>query len=547
MKKFKIFLYSLLALMVAPCALLFVACGKTEQAARAETCSVILVVDGHQYKTEEVEKGSVLSENKLTELLGITKTGHTFNGWYRDSALTERYNYETAVNSPLVLFSEFNVNKYNVTYVLGNGADDIVIREDFGTALEKPSNPVRVGYTFVGWDKDLPDTMPAENTTITASWREFTVSVDTNIEGACTLADYTVTNVLPGVQDLGGKLNVDISSVNLGYTFLGWFEGDTCRATKMKYSHDIVNRNTNLIAKFEVAEGLENFEFVSTTETLKITGVINRDATKVVVPDIATEIEFGALSGMKYLQELDLPFIGGIAGAKATSLLSPFGYVFGDADEADDVNFVEFKQTISYKPEGSQTSTSTTQTFYGPLSLKKLVVHQTSYFTGVFQNINKFTNLDTIYFAGSITAWINASFPSDTANPMSSSVAEHFYYLEEGNYVELTTLVVPASIKEIKQNTFSGFTGLTKVILDSALKKISSGAFKGLNAGDVEFYYIGTPDQWETNVTITNTGNGALKDPGALIYYYAENRPSDDELALHDYWYYDALGNIQMW
>lgn len=33
-------------------------------------------------------------------------------------------------------------------------------------------DPIRGGYTFIGWDKAIPATMPAENITITARWKD---------------------------------------------------------------------------------------------------------------------------------------------------------------------------------------------------------------------------------------------------------------------------------------------------------------------------------------------------------------------------------------
>lgn len=41
-----------------------------------------------------------------------------------------------------------------------------------GEAAIRPDDPIREGYTFIGWDKAIPATMPAENITITARWKD---------------------------------------------------------------------------------------------------------------------------------------------------------------------------------------------------------------------------------------------------------------------------------------------------------------------------------------------------------------------------------------
>ena len=41
-----------------------------------------------------------------------------------------------------------------------------------GETAKTPAEPTREGYTFIGWDKAIPATMPAENITITARWKD---------------------------------------------------------------------------------------------------------------------------------------------------------------------------------------------------------------------------------------------------------------------------------------------------------------------------------------------------------------------------------------
>ena len=101
-----------------------------------------------------------------------TKPGHTFNGWYTDSALTQAWNFDDWVTGELRLYAGWTVNQYTITFDTNGGSEIAPITQDYGTEITAPDNPTRKGYTFKGWDKEIPKTMPAENITITARWRD---------------------------------------------------------------------------------------------------------------------------------------------------------------------------------------------------------------------------------------------------------------------------------------------------------------------------------------------------------------------------------------
>ena len=103
-----------------------------------------------------------------------TKEGHTFIGWYNGE---DKWNFETLVTTDLTLTAKWQVNQYTITFKPENGGQDIVIKQDYGTAITTPANPTKTGYTFAGWDKTIPTTMPAGDMTITARWTENRVIV----------------------------------------------------------------------------------------------------------------------------------------------------------------------------------------------------------------------------------------------------------------------------------------------------------------------------------------------------------------------------------
>ena len=100
-----------------------------------------------------------------------TKVGYTFTGWYTDSAFTQAWNFDDWVTGELRLYAGWTVNQYTITIKPENCEADTIIRQDFGTAVTAP-NLTKTGYTFMGWDKTFPTTMPAENITVTARWKD---------------------------------------------------------------------------------------------------------------------------------------------------------------------------------------------------------------------------------------------------------------------------------------------------------------------------------------------------------------------------------------
>mgnify|MGYP000770176866 CR=1 FL=1 len=66
-----------------------------------------------------------------------------------------------------------NGKPVTVTYAYGalGGTYATQIVQAGETAI-RPDDPIRGGYTFIGWDKAIPATMPAENITITARWKD---------------------------------------------------------------------------------------------------------------------------------------------------------------------------------------------------------------------------------------------------------------------------------------------------------------------------------------------------------------------------------------
>lgn len=104
----------------------------------------------------------------------MTYTGHTFKGWYDNENLTG--SPVTAIGGTGTgnkeYWAKWEINQYTITVKPENGKADITITQDYGTNITAPADPTREGYTFMGWDREIPTTMPAEDITLKARWKD---------------------------------------------------------------------------------------------------------------------------------------------------------------------------------------------------------------------------------------------------------------------------------------------------------------------------------------------------------------------------------------
>ena len=94
-----------------------------------------------------------------------SKTGYTFGGWYASEDFSGEKVTEITEGSTGVkdLYAKWTVNQYTITFDTDGGNELDPITQNYNTAVTAPADPTKEGYTFAGWDVEIPTTMPAEN------------------------------------------------------------------------------------------------------------------------------------------------------------------------------------------------------------------------------------------------------------------------------------------------------------------------------------------------------------------------------------------------
>ena len=178
--------------------------------AKWEAKKINYVVEHYQEKADG--NGYVLKEREI-------KTADT------DSTVTPEVTSYTGFTSPqvqtkkvdgaemTVIQYHYTRNVHRLTFVLENGEADKVSDARYQSTVTAP-NPKREGYTFVGWDKEVVETMPDNDETYTAVWMKNTYTIRFNTEGGNEIKEM--------ILEYGEKITKPKDPKRKGYEFVGW-------------------------------------------------------------------------------------------------------------------------------------------------------------------------------------------------------------------------------------------------------------------------------------------------------------------------------------
>lgn len=197
---------------------------------------------------------TVVSGGKATKpATDPTKTNYTFAGWFSDEALTQEYDFNSAVTKNITLYAKWTPNTYTITYVLdgGTNSSNNPAEYTYGTGVASFDNPTKEGYEFLGWFAE--STFTTRFTQITS-----TQSGNVTLYAKWKAKEYTITYVLDGGTNSSNNpakytYGVGVSSfeapTKTNYKFGGWFIDPTF-LSPVKAISPTYKQNITLYAKW---------------------------------------------------------------------------------------------------------------------------------------------------------------------------------------------------------------------------------------------------------------------------------------------------------
>ena len=249
------------------------------------------------------EAGMIIDEEPVTE-----KAGYIFAGWYDGDTLVT---FPFDATESKTLKAKWNVNQYTITFDSAGGSEVSSITAEYKTAITAPEDPTKAHYEFKGWIPALPETMPAENITVKASWAPISYKITFDSNGGSEVAD------IVGIY--GAPVAAPEDPTREGYTFVGWLDKDAAAATLPTYMPDTLRADVTDADPMYTARWKRNQE---APEEAKVT-VVN--AHTVTIEDPAEDTEYLLMPAGKTPADTDWSSAkrvsGGDSGVEWTNLL----------------------------------------------------------------------------------------------------------------------------------------------------------------------------------------------------------------------------------
>lgn len=146
-----------------------------------------------------------------------TPTGHLQQGWIDENGAPVEFPLTVGDNLPTEIKPNFIRQSYTVTWVVDEKSTEETYL--FEEKINTPSDPVKTGYTFTGWTPSVPDSMPAEAMTFTATWAVNSYNAVFDATSGSWADGSTKKTV---VTEFDAEITAPEDPVKPGYIFAGW-------------------------------------------------------------------------------------------------------------------------------------------------------------------------------------------------------------------------------------------------------------------------------------------------------------------------------------
>ena len=173
--------------------------------------------------TKTVNEGA--SPTHTYEPTDTDEWNHTFEGWKTSPESTSVLQTLPSASANASYYASVSSTKkqYTVTFVTNGGSVINDMTVEYGTMIQSPNDPIREGFNFVSWTKDMTLTTIAEwpikvegNITLYASWNE-KVKLGAYLQTLINTFEYDVMDYIPAKMQPGSNL-VNASQTNLNYS-----------------------------------------------------------------------------------------------------------------------------------------------------------------------------------------------------------------------------------------------------------------------------------------------------------------------------------------
>lgn len=192
---------------------------------------------------------TVAENSKITQIPVSTKEGFALEGWYKDEALTEAWNFATdTFTENITLYAKWE-EAVNVIFDKKNGTAHDIVPVGIGKTVSKPEDPEKYDHEFAGWYKDENCTDPwdfktevTQSITLYAKWLEL-FDVTFNSNGGSKVSADEVTK--------GSTVTEPAAPTRNNYVFGGWYK-EAALTNPWDFKTDTVAGNTILYAKWNL-------------------------------------------------------------------------------------------------------------------------------------------------------------------------------------------------------------------------------------------------------------------------------------------------------